>query len=55
MNQDTQIVIVYIIFIVLICSGIGTCKKWQYDECIQVGHDKSYCVASTAGCFSTNK
>jgi hypothetical protein len=35
----------------LICGGIGSCKKWQYDECLQVGHGKAYCMAESAGCF----
>ena len=38
------------LFVGLVC-GFGSCKKWQYSECIAVGHTATYCAADTAGCF----
>lgn len=37
----------------LICAGVGGCKKWRYDECIKVGHGAAYCAAEVAGCFNS--
>lgn len=31
-----------------LCYG---CKSWEYDECLSVGHSKTYCGAQAAGCF----
>ena len=36
--------------IIALCAGLGTCEKWQYNECKAVGHATSYCVAQRAGC-----
>jgi len=41
--------------LVAICMCWGSCKRWQYKECMAVGHSKTYCIAQTAGCFSGNK
>jgi hypothetical protein len=37
--------------LILLCGGVGTCKRWQYNECKKVGHGTAYCSAQTAGCF----
>jgi len=41
----------FALILILLCGGVGSCKKWQYDECIKVGHGKTYCTAQAAGCF----
>ncbi len=45
----------FLVMLALVCAGLGTCKKWQYDECIKVGHGEAFCVADTAGCFNGGK
>jgi len=45
----------YAALILAVCAGFGTCKKWQYDECVAVGHGAAFCAADTAGCFSGGK
>ena len=45
----------YMALITAVCAGFGTCKKWQYDECVAVGHGAAFCAADTAGCFSGGK
>jgi hypothetical protein len=42
---------VVIIFIAIMAIGFGTCKKWRYDECIEIGHSPNYCTAQALGCF----
>lgn len=53
-NMPVTEMVVFLLLIA-VCCGAGTCKKWQYDECIKVGHGDAFCVADTAGCFSSNK
>jgi hypothetical protein len=40
-----------LILIALFCGGMGMCRKWEYEECVKVGHSKKYCAAKVAGCF----
>lgn len=55
MNQtsikDTLFIVLVVFGLALFCGAAGTCKKWQYDECVNVGHDPTYCKAESAGCF----
>jgi len=51
MGEDTLKIAGSLLLIIVVCAGFGTCRKWEYDECVKVGHSKSYCAASTAGCF----
>jgi len=42
----------------LILGMMTTCiymKKWEYDECLMVGHSPSYCTAQAMGCFGGGK
>lgn len=41
--------------LILCVFGVGSCKKWQYDECLEVGHTSGYCTAQALGCFSGGK
>jgi hypothetical protein len=52
MHKESIQAIIMLTLLVLLCAGWGSCLKWQYDECINVGHGTAYCTAQTAGCFS---
>lgn len=56
MSYDRKVEIIqglfYLTLLIVFCGGIGTCQKYQYDECLHVGHTHTYCAAQAAGCFS---
>ena len=37
--------------LLLVLGGSCYMKKWEYDECLAVGHGETYCEAQAAGCF----
>ena len=53
--REWLMMLAYAALILAVCAGFGTCKKWQYDECVAVGHGAAFCAADTAGCFSGGK
>ena len=52
--QDAISTIVTLTLLLSIFGLIGACKKWQYDECLSVGHSTVYCTAQVAGCLHSN-
>jgi hypothetical protein len=50
-RNETINAIVFIVFVLAALSCACGLKKWEYDECLQVGHGKNYCVAQAAGCL----
>ena len=48
--EDTAEVILKAFFILALIIGVGSCRKWQYNECLEVGHSDTYCMAQAVGC-----
>ncbi len=48
---ENVMAVVLLVVLVLGLSLSGAMKKWEYDECLKVGHGDSYCAAQAAGCF----
>lgn len=54
-RNETINTVVFIVFVLAALSCACGLKKWEYDECLQVGHGKNYCVAQAAGCFDNHR
>lgn len=44
-----------LVVMVLFCSGIVACEKYQYDQCLKAGHDPTFCKLQSAGCFDRGR
>lgn len=54
-SEDVVLLISIGILVLLGLVCAGGINKWEYEECINVGHGKSYCAAQTLGCFDRRR
>jgi hypothetical protein len=45
MRRDRDQIIVGIVFALVVLFLLGSCIRWEWRECRQVGHGKLYCFA----------